>query len=612
MSNKNTLLGRKQRRIKAQVEDDLYETDLSMKIENSKNMYDDFVKYKSNNSDIKNFEKLDKIIEINEINPTYNYEFLKLQKKLDIKSKGNYSYFDNFKQLGVTLPYDKYYELTGNSQQNPSNELYELLNLYLKSPTLFDEKTAKIKRILYNIPLVESVERVRMNYYISLLQNYSSKLTKKESDFLKEKRLPKTNDEINATKLYKEYEAIKNGINKFSEIIQKSKDFFKEIDLDKFDFNFKIYLFILYVTKIIDYVDEQSGKDLFIINLYKKEFGVVDELKELPIKDDNHIYKNNTIGIMKTNEEKDEYLIYNTYEKIYFNGKNYVISNLIKDFDEHRLTPINYILERNKTLKYFFETNLNFINDNDIYPELLIYFKTFIKSKCVEQFFDKYNQYEKIKNLIKNDSIIDEFLNSKYLKSAPLFDFGPIGFTNKDLMIYLIIGIPLLIENYKIKNYEEYQNIKNLIFLFNVGMKFIILLHEFLIHILYGYLYHISDKHISSESPKKSNKRFECGGFLFEELFFGRKIGEISIQEVITVLNGDCLDSFEKFKEQFKKDFEGINPKSKLLKNILKKYPVELDLNFPVRIIGNMKSSFNSIIMKRNLSNVLPPFSNDN
>ena len=143
-------------------------------------------------------------------------------------------------------------------------------------------------------------------------------------------------------------------------------------------------------------------------------------------------------------------------------------------------------------------------------------------------------------------------------------------------------------------------------------MKFIILLHEFLIHILYGYLYHISDKHIFSESPKKSNKRFECGGFLFEELFFGRKIGEISIQEVITVLNGDCLDSFEKFKEQFKKDFEGINPKSKLLKNILKKYPVELDLNFPVRIIGNMKSSFNSIIMKRNLSNVLPPFSNDN
>ena len=65
MSNKNTLLGRKQRRTKAQIEDDLYEPDLSMKIKDSKIMYDDFIKYKSKNYDLKNFEKLDKIIEIN-------------------------------------------------------------------------------------------------------------------------------------------------------------------------------------------------------------------------------------------------------------------------------------------------------------------------------------------------------------------------------------------------------------------------------------------------------------------------------------------------------------------------------------------------------------------
>ena len=143
-------------------------------------------------------------------------------------------------------------------------------------------------------------------------------------------------------------------------------------------------------------------------------------------------------------------------------------------------------------------------------------------------------------------------------------------------------------------------------------MKFIILLHEFLIHILYGYLYFISDKKISSESPRKSKKYLDCGGLFFEELFFGRKMEVITIQEVITVLNGDCLDSFAKFKVQFKKDFEGFSPKSKLLKKILKKYPVELTLNFPFKIIGNMKSSFNSIIMKRNISKVLPSFSNDN
>ena len=518
MSNEIKLLGKKPKRNKDITDDDLYGKDLSSRIQNSKDMYDEFLMYKSKNTDLNNFKILEKIIDINEINPVYNYEFLKLQKKLQAKSKGNYSYVDNFNQLSITLSNDQYYELTGDVQKNPANELYELLKLDTVSPELFDKKTKNIKRILYNLPLIESVERVRINYYISLLQNYESKLTEKEIDFLSKNKLPKTNKEKIAVKLYKEYNAIKNGIKKFSEIIKQIPNFFGEIDLDKTDFNFKIYLFILYLTKIIDYVDEQSGKDSFIINLYKKEFNLIDELKELPIKENNHIYQNNTIGIMKENE--DEYIIYNEYEKIKFNVKNYVLSNLIKDFDEHRLTPINYILERNKTLKYFFETNLNFLNDDEIYPELLNYFKIFIKSKCIKEFLEKNEQYKDIINLIKNDSIINEFLNSKYLKSAPLFDFCPIGYTNKDIMVYLIIGIPLLLQNYKIKNQQEYQNIKNVIFLFNVGMKLIILLHEFLIHILYGYLYHVSEHKISSQSPKKADRYDLCGGFLFEELFF--------------------------------------------------------------------------------------------
>ena len=608
MSNEITLLGKKPRRSKDITDDDLYGKDLFLRIENSKDMYDEFLIIKSKNSDLNNFRILEKIIDINEINPVYNYEFLKLQKKLKIKSKGNYSYMDNFNQLSITLSNDKYYELTGEKQKNPANELYELLKLYTVSPELFDKKTENIKRIFYNLPLIESVERVRINYYLSLFQNYKNKLTKKEINFLSQNELPKTNEEKRAVKIYKEYNVIKNGIKKFTEIIKKIPNFFEEVDLDKNDFNFKNYLFILYMTKIIDYVDEQSGKDIFIINLYKKEFNLIDELKELPIKENNYIYKNNTIGIMKVNEE--EYMIYNDYEKINFNGTNYVLSNLIEDFNEHRLTPINYILERNKTLKYFFETNLNFLNDNDIYPELLKYFKTFIKSKCLKEFLEKNNQYKDIIKLIKSDSIINEFLNSKYLKSAPLFDFGPIGYTNKDIMIYLIIGIPLLLQDYKIKNQQEYQNIKNAIFLFNVGMKFIILLHEFLIHVLYGYLYHISEHKISSESPKKANRYDQCGGLLFEQLFFGRKMDNITIQEIITILNGDCLDSFEKFTEEFQKNFEGFEPKSELLKKILKKYPVDFSLNFSEPITGNMKSSFKGIFMKRNLSKVLPSFTN--
>ena len=584
MSNEITLLGKKPRRSK-DINDDLYVKYFSIRIKNSKEMHDKFLIFKSKNSDLNNFKLLEKIIDINEINPVYNYEFLKLQKKLNIKSKGNYSYMEKFNKLSITLSNDKYYELKGEKQKNPANELYELLKLYTVSPELFDKKTENIKRILYNIPLIESVERVRINYYLSLLENYKNKLTQKEINFLRQKKLPKTNEEKRAVKLYKEYNIIKNGIKKFTEIIKNIPNFFAEMDLDKNDFNFKNYLFILYMTKIIDYVDEQSGKDIFIINLYKKEFNLIDELKELPLKENNFIYKNNTIGIMKVNEE--EYIIYNDYEKINFNGKNYVLSNLIEDFNEHRLTPINYILERNKTLKYFFETNLNFLNDNDIYPELLKYFKTFIKSKCLKEFLEKNNQYKDIINLIKNGSIINEFLNSKYLKSSPLFDFGPIGYTNKDIMIYLIIGTPLLIENYKIKSYQEYQNIRNLIFLFNVGIKFIILLKLFFRHC------------------KNENELLH-----FEELFFGKKLTTISIQEIITILNGDCLKSFEKFKLEFSKDFEGFQPKSQIIKNILKKYTIDFNLIFHQKIVSKLNTYFGGIFLKRNLTMVLPSFTN--
>ena len=58
-------------------------------------MYDEYIKYKLENSDLENFKILEEIIDINEINPTYNYEFFKLQKKLNIKSNGDYSYEQN-------------------------------------------------------------------------------------------------------------------------------------------------------------------------------------------------------------------------------------------------------------------------------------------------------------------------------------------------------------------------------------------------------------------------------------------------------------------------------------------------------------------------------------
>ena len=39
--------------------------------------------------------------------------------------------------------------------------------------------------------------------------------------------------------------------------------------------------------------------------------------------------------------------------------------------------------------------------------------------------------------------------------------------------------------------------------LFNVGMKFIVALHEIIIHLFFAYLNYISDGQLSSDSPKK-------------------------------------------------------------------------------------------------------------
>lgn len=603
MSYNKKLLNKKTKKVH-EISDDM---NLSSRIERTKNMYNEFLRKRANNADSDNFQMMDEIIELNEIDQTYNYEFLKLQKQLKIKSKGGFSYEQNLKQLGPTLQNNNFYALTGNEQKNPAKEIYNLLNLYLTSPSLFDIETEKITSFMYNMPLIESVERVRMNYYLSLFQSYKKILNKKQIDFLSQNTLPKTDNEKKAKKVYNEYISLKDSIQKFSEVIKKMQNFFESINLDELNFNIKAYFFILNLTKIIDLVDEQTGKKTFIINLFQKEFDPSFENIISLEEGSNHIFKIDTIGILLVNKENNDYLIYNNYEKLLFNGKNYVIGNLIQDFSEHRITPIKYLLERNQTLDHFLKTNLNFINDQEIYTELMLYFKSFIKSKCMKEFLEKSEGYTNICQIINDDHLLEMLLNHKYLKSVPFFDFGAIGYTNKDIMIYLIKGTPFLIENYKIKNIEEYHNISNLIFFFNVGMKFIILLHEFLIHILFGYVYHLSEHEISSDSPKK-DKIFGDGGLMFEELFFGKKIATITFQEIIALLNGEGLDSFSNFQEQFKKDFEEFKPKSQLVKKIVKKYPINPNLNDSFKAIGNMKSSANGIFMRRNLSAVLPSF----
>ena len=53
----------------------------------------------------------------------------------------------------------------------------------------------------------------------------------------------------------------------------------------------------------------------------------------------------------------------------------------------------------------------------------------------------------------------------------------------------------------------QYENLKNLFFLFNVCYKFITSLHEILIHLCYGYINYITEGKIGSKSPKSSKNK---------------------------------------------------------------------------------------------------------
>ena len=49
------------------------------------------------------------------VNSQHNYQFLKLQKKLNISSKGKFSFEDNLSQLGPTLGNFDFNQITGQA-----------------------------------------------------------------------------------------------------------------------------------------------------------------------------------------------------------------------------------------------------------------------------------------------------------------------------------------------------------------------------------------------------------------------------------------------------------------------------------------------------------------
>ena len=307
-------------------------------------------------------------------------------------------------------------------------------------------------------------------------------------------------------------------------------------------------------------------------------------------------------------------MINNDFESIEFDGRNYIVKNLISDYVENFDIPLDILLLRNQSLSFLEKKNKNFLNVNDkIFSEFKKYFKFFIKTKCFRDALKSDKKYININNLVEDDNIINKFLSNKNLKSIPLFEFAGSGYTNKDFLISCISGFPFKIYGYETpKSEKEYKILKGIIILFNVGMKMITTLHELIIHLSFAYLNYISDGKISHESPKKIGKIETIdGGLLFEQILFGCQYGNITLNDILVILNGEYLDSLDIFQEHLKKEFDSkkFEVNTHLLKLIFGEYNITLnDLKNNKNVYSTMKSSESGMFIKRDVMNILLPY----
>ena len=545
------------------------------------------------------FNILIKLIELVEINPVYNYYFLKYHKNIKEyysfnplnNKKEKYTYQYNFDQLKETLKENHYFELSEELPISLSIGIYQLMILYLSDEKKFFEESKKIEYHHFNSPLIDSIERLRMFYY--------KQLFKYPSD-------PKDHNSN------KHFNNICKGIKIFKSIIGNMKNWIYSINLDDEEINKKFFIFMINLEMINCL---RSKNAIAIKRIYEKEFTPNKEEKAIKSKlnnENNGLLSeflieedNDNIELISKFEilDKNEFRIYNKYESVTLKRENYALLNLIDEIREFPDYPIKYLIERNQTYDTFFLNNKNFINEQNLFPDFIKYLKNFMKSNVIKEALYSSNKHGNIIKLLDSDYFINSIIDDKHIISLPLNNKVLEGYTNKDFLVSGISGFPFIITGYeKIETEEEYNNIKNLAFIFNISMKLLICLHEIIIHLGYGYLFIISDGKIFPESPK-SDKNYsylnipkDDGGSYFEELLFGERISKITFNFAIRLLNGN-FTSLENFRKELKEPID-LNDKSKqgdFLQKILSVYKINTSFFKGDSIYGTFRCRFDEI-----------------
>lgn len=547
---------------------------ITYNLEKSAQLYEEFLIIKNDElvSDEVKFKKISEVIELNEINSQYNFYYLKYCAKC--LNSDNISYYLKDKEiLDITLNNEDFFKLYNKPQENPALDIYEFL--ISEDKKLFKEKFNNSKFNNLNIPLIRATERIRLNLY-------KFNLFKSNQDF-----------------------------NEFNNIILKMKKYFENIDPDEKEFNIKTYLFLLCLLAIK--TNKKKCKTWYY-NYVSQTLSPLDQLNKEVMIDNYVLYPNNIINdgnsptIIVKDSKKNEFLISNNFEKKIINSNDYCIKNLIKDITKYEDIPLDILLKRNESFDFFKKQKRNIIDDDYILKEFKVYFYKFIKSKLIKEVLQE--EHKNIIELIESECFTGFKLDEEYVKSIPLFSLIGEGYTDKDCIVSFISYFPIIIEEYgDIDTLEKYNNIIIVFFYFEICYKFIVCLHEVIIHLSYGYLNYVTEGKIQSKSPKASKKsqnsdEHKDGGSYFEKLLFGEKIKNINMQLIYCLLNGQHFDdSVEKFRQNLLLKFEpkGIK-KTGLFGKLMDKYKINFDLFRYNSTYGNMRHASRNIFAKRGIT----------
>lgn len=590
-----------------------YETP-SSKLKRARLLFEQLQKMELTEEEI--FEKLKLILGLCEINAQYNYYYLKYFSKFSSGDDDKIKEYEEGKEiLSETLDNEKYLSLYNGKQSNPAKDLYNLLSkkcLANDNNENFDLFSEYIKKQHnFNLPLIEANERIRLI-------------------------------------LYRRRVAESKISNNLKEVIKNIEDYMNKLDPEEKEINILTYYIILNILII------KTDNCLSWFERYLKEITHPNP----QIENYQEIKKYNNIRIELDEKDKSELIISNKFEKKNIKIKNYCLENLVLDASSNINIPLDILLKRNESYSYFIEQKRKIIDDIEIYKEFKNYFIEFIHSDLMKDVLK--DEHKNILELIKSNKFPGLSLDEKYIRVFPLYDDIAQGYTDKDILISFISYFPIMLKGIGfIDSKEKYENIKNVFILFNVCSKFIITLHEIIIHLCTGFLWYLTEGEIESGSPKGSKKskispaeKMELkwptkgsedkekgnekreenegneeeeeeddgeneemeeeeikkmnkdltnkldGGYYFESLLFGDCVKQINFQLIYILLNGQHLkDNKKKFQKALKK---GFNPnkfkKTGLFGKILDKYPINFKLFDYSSIYCNMRQKSDNII----------------